>query len=111
MYHKKLKTRRIIMSDEFETDLLVLMDDEGVEHEFEIVDEIDTDDSHYIALIPTAQDPQSLVDDAETYYIFEVVEEDGEEQLMELEDDETLMKVDAIFQERFNAEYYDDEEE
>ncbi|MDO4458995.1 MAG: DUF1292 domain-containing protein [Clostridia bacterium] len=93
---------------DFEVDLLTLVDDEGVEHEFEIVDEIETDDGHYIALIPTAQSADAILDDAGTYYIFEIVEEDGEEQLMELEDDETLNKVDAIFQERFNSEFFEE---
>ena len=98
------------MDEEFEVDLLTLVDDDGVEHEFEIVDEIEVDEGHFIALIPTANEPTKILDDAETYYIFEIVEEDGEEQLMELEDDETLERIDAIFQERFNADYFEDEE-
>ena len=43
------------------------------------------------------------------YYIFEVIEEDGEEQLQEVEDDELLDKLADIFEERL-ADLYEIEE-
>ena len=95
----------------FEADLITLIDDEGQEHEFEIIDELETDDGHFMALVPTRQDPEDMASDAETYYIFEVIEEDGEEQLQELEDDELLDKLAEIFETRFNEAYYDEPEE
>lgn len=98
------------MDNGFETDLITLIDDEGQEHEFEIIDELETDDGHFMALVPTQQDPESMASDAETYYIFEVIEEDGEEQLQELEDDALLDKLADIFETRFNEAYYDPEE-
>ena len=95
------------MDHEYEADLLTLLDDEGQEHEFEIIDELENDDGHFLALVPTQQEADELVSDAETYYIFEVIEEDGEEQLQEVEDDELLDKLAAIFEERFNEAYFD----
>ena len=99
------------MDSGFEADLITLIDDEGQEHEFEIIDELETDDGHFMALVPTRQDPEDMVSDAETYYIFEVIEEDGEEQLQELEDDALLDKLADIFETRFNEAYYDEPEE
>lgn len=99
------------MDTGFEADLITLIDDEGQEHEFEIIDELETDDGHFMALVPTQQDPEDLASDAETYYIFEVIEEDGEEQLQELEDDALLDKLADIFETRFNEAYYDEPEE
>lgn len=99
------------MNDEFEADLLTLIDDEGNEHEFEIIDELENDDGHFMALVPTIQDPEDVSSDAETYYIFEVVEEDGEEQLQEVEDDELLGRLADIFENRFNDAFYGDEDE
>lgn len=99
------------MDNGFEADLITLIDDEGQEHEFEIIDELETDDGHFMALVPTHQDPEDISSDAETYYIFEVIEEDGEEQLQELEDDALLDKLADIFETRFNEAYYDDPEE
>lgn len=95
------------MDTGFEADLITLIDDEGQEHEFEIIDELETDDGHFMALVPTQQDPEEIASEAETYYIFEVVEEDGEEQLQELEDDALLDKLADIFETRFNEAYYD----
>ncbi|NBJ88373.1 DUF1292 domain-containing protein [Acutalibacter sp. 1XD8-36] len=99
------------MDTGFEADLITLIDDEGQEHEFEIIDELETDDGHFMALVPTRQDPEDMASDAETYYIFEVIEEDGEEQLQELEDDELLDRLAEIFETRFNEAYYDEPEE
>jgi len=99
------------MDHEYEADLLTLIDDEGHEHEFEIIDELETDDGHFMALVPTQQDPEDISSDAETYYIFEVIEEDGEEQLQEVESDELLDKLADIFENRFNDAYYDEPEE
>ena len=97
------------MNNEFGADLITLIDDEGVEHEFEILDEIDNDDGVFYALLPTFDDPQSELESEGTYYIFEVIEEDGEEQLAEVEDDELLDKQAAIFESRFE-ELYEDED-
>ena len=99
------------MDNQYEADLITLIDDEGNEHEFEIIDELENDDGHYMALVPTQQEPEEISSEAETYYIFEVVEEDGEEQLQEVEDDALLDKLAEIFESRFNDAYYDEPEE
>ena len=98
------------MDNGFEADLITLIDDDGQEHEFEIIDELENDDGHFMALVPTRQDPEDMASDAETYYIFEVIEEDGEEQLQELEDDALLDKLADLFEARFNEAYFDDPE-
>ena len=99
------------MDNQYEADLITLIDDEGNEHEFEIIDELENDDGHYLALVPTQQEPEEISSEAETYYIFEVVEEDGEEQLQEVEDDALLDQLAEIFESRFNDAYYDEPEE
>lgn len=99
------------MDNQYEADLITLIDDEGNEHEFEIIDELENDDGHYMALVPTQQEPEEISSEAETYYIFEVVEADGEEQLQEVEDDALLDQLAEIFESRFNDAYYDEPEE
>ncbi len=96
------------MSNDYEADIIMLVDDEGEEHEFEVIDEIDTDDGHFLALVSTKETDLA---DPDTYYIFETQEEDGEEQLLEVEDDALLDKLAEIFESRFQEEYFDDEEE
>lgn len=95
---------------EYEVDLLTLVDDNGEEHEFEIIDEIENDDGHFLALVPTVQEPENLSGDAEIYYVFEIVEIDGEEQLQEVESDELLDKIADIFENRFNEILFEEEE-
>ena len=99
------------MNDDFGADLLTLVDDEGQEHEFEILDVIENDEGCFYALLPTFEDPQQEVESEGTYYIFEVIEEDGEEQLQEVDDDALLDKLAEIFEERFNEAYFEDGEE
>ena len=100
------------MSDEYEADLLTLIDDEGEEHEFEIIDEMENDDGHFLALVPTEQEPEESAEAAAyTYYIFEIVEIDGEETLQEVEDDALHNQLAEIFENRFNDAYYDDPDE
>ena len=85
--------------------MITLIDDQGKEHEFEILDVIENEDGCFYALLPTFEDPAGSVDADGTYYIFEVVEEDGEEQLAEVEDEELLDKLAEIFESRFDELY------
>ena len=95
---------------DYEADLVVLLDDEGNEHEFEIIVEIENDDGYFMALIPTLSDAEGDVADADEYYIFELVNVDGEEQLSEVEDEALLDKLADIFESRY-AQAMEDEEE
>lgn len=95
------------MSNEYEADLITLLDDEGNEHEFEIIDEIDLDEGHFLALVPTEN---NTLADPDTYFVFEVAEEDGEEQLMEVEDDDLIDKLSQIFESRFEEAFYEEDE-
>ncbi len=92
-----------MMNDDFGPDLLTLIDEDGQEHEFEVLDEIENDEGHFFALLPTFDDPQEEVESEATYYIFQITEEDGEEMLAEVEDEELLDRLAAEFEERFEA--------
>ena len=45
------------MDNEFAADLITLVDDEGTEHEFEILDIIDNEDGCFYALLPNFESP------------------------------------------------------
>lgn len=97
------------MEQDYGASIISLIDDEGQEHEFEILDELDNDDGHFMALIPTEQDPEEAAGDAETYFIMEVItDEEGEEILQEVEDDEVFNRLADVFEERFNEMYFED---
>lgn len=89
------------MTEEYSADMITLIDDEGDQHEFQVLDAIQTDDGKFVALFPTSEEDG----DEGTYYIFEVIEENGEEQLVEVEDDDVLDSLAEIFAERFDEIY------
>ena len=97
-----------MMNDDFGADLLTLVDEDGQEHEFEILDEIENEEGHFFALLPTFDVPQEEVESEATYYIFQTIEEDGEEILAEVEDEELLDRLAAEFEERFAS--FEDED-
>ena len=99
------------MNDEFGADLITLIDDEGEEHEFEILDVIDNDEGCFYALLPTFDDPQDEVDSEGTCYIFEAIDEDGEQQLADVEDEELLDRLAEIFEKHFEELYEEEDPE
>jgi len=91
-----------IAGEDFVPELLSLLDDNGVEHNFEILDAIEAEDGkRYLALLPQTETPEETVESDGMYYIFEVVEEDGEELLTEVEDETLASELAVIFEERF----------
>ena len=96
----------MIPEDEMEdVDIISLMDDDGNEYEFEVLDEIDYKDGHYYALMPTFYLPDQNIESGSTYMIFEAVEdENGDPQLAEIEDDDLLDEIAEIFENNFDAQ-------
>ena len=94
------------MSDEYGADLVTVLDDEGNEHQFELLDAIETDDGRYVALLPVYDDADESVNDDGELIILEVVEEEsGEEVLSPIEDDEVFEEIAGIFEERLSDLY------
>ena len=76
------------MANEYTPDLITLIGDDGKEIEFEILDIIENDEGKFYVLYPFFENPEDAVNDSGEYYIFEVTEIDGEEELAEIEDDD-----------------------
>lgn len=92
-------------------DFITLVDDDGVEREFEIVDSLVTENNEYFALIPT-ETPENLASDDGELYILKVVEDNGEEFLEPIEDDEEYEEISEIFIDRLEEIYdFNDEEQ
>ena len=86
-------------------DLLTLVDEDGQEHEFEIIDTIEESGSEYLAMVPVAGEPDDPMEDDGDLVILKVVEEDGEEVLEAIEDDAEFDRVGAIFKERLKETF------
>lgn len=96
------------MEEGYSADIITLIDDEGIEREFEIIDSIDKQlNENYVrrfyALMPTFDLEDENLSKDETYFIFEVIEENGEEQLVEVEDEDLLDELAEEFENRLGC--------
>ena len=98
------------MLEEATPDLLTLEDEDGKEVTFEVIDATEVNGTRYLAVIPYQEDPESLQEDAELILMRIGTEEEGE--YMDIvDDDEELLTVGKVFEERLSAMYDIDDSE
>lgn len=91
--------------------IITLVDEEGVEHEFEVADMLEENGTQYLALIPVIEDPEDLLADPGELVVLKVVAEGVEEFLEAIEDEEEFNRISAIFMQRLGEDYDFIEEE
>ena len=97
------------MSDEkeiLENENVVLVDEDGLEHTFALLDVIEVEGSEYAILQPLGED---LADDEEPEAVILKIEidENGEEVLSDIDDDDEWEKVADAWQDAIDAEKED----
>ncbi len=92
--------------EEYEADLISLVDDEGNESWFEIIDEANLGEVRYIALVPHIEDEQEMLESDVDLLIMRVSEEGEFEHYDTVEDDEELYAISDVFANRL-ADSYD----
>ena len=96
--------------EEYGPDILTLQDEDGVDHEFEVLDTYEEDDDHrYIAVVPV-EDEAALEEDDGELIVLKIQTEGEEEFLIAIEDEDEFDKVSAIFMDHLK-DYYDFTEE
>lgn len=96
------------MSEELnmDMDIVSVVDDDGVEHIFEELDRIETDDGNrYVALIPVYDDEVEILDDDGDVLILKVIEENGEVYLTQIEDEKEFNEIGNIIEDRLIEKY------
>lgn len=93
------------MADEFGADLVTVSDEDGNQHEFEMIDAIETDNARYVALLPVYDDPSEEVNDDGELIILRVNDESGEEILEPIDDEKEFDEIAGIFEERLSDLY------
>lgn len=88
------------MSDD--ENIVVLTDDEGIDHEFAVLEIMELDDSQYAILLPLAGEDEEEEDEAIILKI--EVDENGEEILCDIEDDDEWEMVAQAWQEGPNGD-------
>ena len=96
-------------NNDYNPDIITLSDDSGKEYTFEVLDAIETDDARYLALLPTYDDPQKMLDDSGELVIVKVGEENGEEYFYEIEDDDEYETIADAFVDRLENFFEIDE--
>ena len=88
------------MDQEYNPNLITVQDDDGVEHIFEELDRIETDEGRYVAMLPTYDTEEEMLESDSELIILRVIE-DGEETYLEaIEDDDEFDEVAEIFEAR-----------
>ena len=96
--------------EEATPDLLTLEDEDGKEVTFEVIDATEVNGTRYLAVIPYQEDPESLQEDAELI-LMRIGTDDEGEYMDIVDDDEELITVGKVFEERLRAMYDIDDSE
>lgn len=100
------------MDENYNPDIVSVVDEDGVEHTFEELDRIETDEGRYVALLPVYDEAEDILEDDGELIILRVSEEDGETYLEPIEDEDEFNEIGEIFEERLcNLFDIEDEEE
>lgn len=101
------------MADNFDdmsmaADLYTLVDEDGVEQQFEMLDVMEVDDERYYALVPYYDDPTKEIEaDTELVVLKSEYDENNDETLVSIDNDEEYEKIGNMFLERLNKLYED----
>ena len=98
------RSRTLILEEEYQPDLMTLEDEDGNEVTFEVIDALDHKGVHYLAVVEYAENEEDLNEDAQLV-ILSVGEDDEGEYLDVVEDDEVLMEVSKLFEQRLSEDY------
>ena len=89
--------------EEYQPDLMTLEDEDGNEVTFEVIDALDHKGVHYLAVVEYTENEEDA-EDAQLV-ILSVGEDDEGEYLDVVEDDETLLEVSKLFEQRPSDDY------
>ncbi len=94
---------------DMQPDLYTLVDEDGQEQMFELLDSLEYEGETYYALTPYLDDEAILADDGEVV-ILKSTYEDNEEVLVSVDDDDLFDKLGDLFMDRF-AELFEDDDD
>ncbi len=87
-------------------DVITMVDEDGIEHEFEIADVLlDENGSYYMALIPVFDTAEELLDDTGELLVLKVVAEGAQEYLEAIDDEDEFNRISGMFMERLSEDY------
>ena len=94
--------------EDYEADIITLEDEDGREHNFEVVDAADINGERYLAVVPYNEDPALRLSEDTEMLIMRIGEESGEEYLDLVDDEEELHTAGQMFLKRLSEVYHID---
>jgi uncharacterized protein YrzB (UPF0473 family) len=88
--------------DEEEIEVYTLEDEDGNESDFTLIKRMDIDGQSYVAFEPF--DEEEMEDEEDSFVILKVMDEEGEEVFITIEDDDEFDKVADIFEDQLMEE-------
>ncbi len=85
-------------------DLYTLVDEEGNEKVFELIDVLEDEGKAYFALIPHVETPEELLADCELVVLAVTTDDNGNEILAPIDSDEEYERIANIFLERLDED-------
>ena len=95
------------MSDEYGSDFMTIVDEDGTEFELEILTTLEYNGATYLAVIPAVDAEEEA--DLEVSILKSVEEEDGESVLCAIEDEQELQAVYDLIMDQLYEEEDEDE--
>jgi len=92
-------------------DIIVLIDEDGEEVEFEHIDTIEMNGNEYVVLAPLGEEDDDDREEEEVVILRVEHSEDGEDTFVTIEDDDELEEVFDEFQARLEEEFEDENED
>jgi uncharacterized protein YrzB (UPF0473 family) len=95
------------------TDIVILIDEDGNEHDFALVDRFPVDLKEYAILVPVIyleEEEEDTIDLEEEAYIFRIDLDEGEETLVEVDDEFEWNQVAMVWEERMQSMDFEDDE-
>lgn len=88
---------------DYKPEIFTLTDEDGNEHEFELMDVMEVDDSVYYALVPYTEDPDAMLEeDTELVVLKGGKDDDGTDFLATIEDDDEYDRIGHMFIDRIS---------
>ena len=96
--------------EEYTPEIISILDEDGNEYDFELLDKIETETGKYAALVPFSDDDEDIEEDSELI-ILKVIEEDENIFLEPIEDDNEFNEIGELFEERLSDLFLFSEED
>jgi len=95
------------MSEDFGNNFITLIDEDGVEAEYEHIDTLEYNGNTYFALVKADMAEADIIEEEDLLIILKLmIDENGDEMLMTIEDDDEYDVVASLF-ERNLEDYYE----